>query len=223
MNCEKMYQAVKKCVINDYPFEISWDDTVLFPLFEETYDMVLEDHSHINNSYYSNNDGGVIRLEYLDHYVILCYRFANALWKAALSEIADAVYYSMRVRGSIDLYYRTEIGRCFIAAHALGTAMDAHSTYGAFFRIYNGCHIGPFSLFGKKPSEWVHPKFGNFVTMLAHSKVYGQTVIGNNVIISAQTLIINETIPDNCIVSGSSPNLFFKPLKPGSQGISKNL
>lgn len=221
MNCETSYRGVKKCVINDYPFDVTWDDSLIYPLFENCYNSLLEDHSHINNSYYSNEQGGIIRLEYIDHYVILCYRLANKMWKTGYSALADAVYYSMRVRGSIDLYYRTEISRCFIVAHAIGTIMDSHAIYGQFFRIYNGCHIGPYSLYGKQPIEWIHPKFGDFVTMLGNSKVYGKTVIGNNVIISAQTLVINETIPDNCIVSGMSPNLFFMPLKPGSQGILK--
>lgn len=34
--------------------------------------------------------------------------------------------------------------------------------------------------------------------------------IGNNVIVSANTYIINEEIPNNCIVFGKSPNLTIK-------------
>ena len=136
-----------------------------------------------------------------------------------MNDLADAIYYSSRIRGSIDLYYRAKIGRCFMPVHALGTVMDSHATYGEFFKIYDGCHIGPYSIVGKGPSEWKHPVFGDFVTMLGHSKVFGASTIGNNVVISAQTFIVNEEIPDNCIVSGSSPNLFFQKLKNSNREI----
>lgn len=213
MNCKDTYYGLKKCVINDYPFELEWDDSDLYQVFEKCYNRVLEDHSMINDSYYSNENGGIIRIDYLDHYVILCYRFANALSKLGKKNIADAVYYSSRVRGSIDLFYSAEMGRCFVPAHALGTIIDSHAKYGNFFQVYNGCHIGPYSYLGKDPKEWVHPIFGDFVTMLGHSKVFGASKIGSNVIISTQTVIINDEVPDNCIVSGSSPNLIFQRLK----------
>jgi len=40
--------------------------------------------------------------------------------------------------------------------------------------------------------------------------VLGDSHIGNNVVISAETYIINENIPDNSIVFGKSPNLIIK-------------
>lgn len=221
MDCRTIYNGIKKCVNNDFPFRLIWDDKEVYPFFEECYSGVLEEHSHINNSYYSNEQGGIIRLEYIDHYVILCYRFSNRLGRVGRSDLADAVYYSMRVRGAIDLYYRTEIGRCFMPVHALGTVMDSHAVYGEYFKVYNGCHIGPYSFLGKDAAEWEHPVFGDFVTMLGHSKVFGASKIGTNVIISAQTLVINEEIPDNCIVSGSSPNLFFQKIKVSNRELKK--
>lgn len=215
------YKALKKCVLTDYPYEIEWDDTILEGLFAKVYSSVIEQHGHINNSYYSDENGGKLMLNYLDHYAILCFRFANELYKQGFSQIADSVYYSMRVRCSVDLYYTSNIGECFMPVHALGAVMDSHATYGKYFKIYNACHIGPFSIVGKEPKDWIHPKFGDFVTMLAHSKVYGNSIIGNNVIISAGTTIINEEIPDNCIVSGVSPNLIFQKLKISNKSILK--
>ena len=46
--------------------------------------------------------------------------------------------------------------------------------------------------------------------MYSDSKVIGQSKIGNSVIISANTYIKDENIPDNSIVFGSSPNLTIK-------------
>ncbi len=221
MSSDLVYKGIKKCVLNDYPYDIEWKDDIIIPIFKKCYEVLLEQHSHINNSYYSNNENGIIRLEYLDHYVIICFRFAQKLFESGMVLQADAVYYSCRVRGAIDLFYTTKIGECFIPVHALGTIVDSHAKYGKYFKIYDSCHIGPFSIVGKDPKDWVHPVFGDFVTILGHSKVFGDTTVGNNVIISAGSLIINEEIPDNCVVSGSSPNLVFQKLKVSNQSIVK--
>ena len=55
-----------------------------------------------------------------------------------------------------------------------------------------------------------YPKVGENVVLYANATVLGNTLIGNNVIISTNTYIINENIPNNCIVFGHSPNIIIK-------------
>jgi len=207
------YQGLRKCVMNDYPYPIEWDDDIIFPIFEKIHSEIMQQHERVNSPYYSDNGKGKILLNFIDHYVILAYRLAYALWKNGKTEYAEAVYYSLRVRGSIDLFYTTEIGPYFFPTHALGTVIDSHVKYGQFFKVYDGVHIGPYNIVGIDPKMWIHPQIGDNVTLLNGSKVFGNSIIGNNVIVSCNTVIINEEIPDNCIVSGFSPNLFFKKLK----------
>ena len=207
------YRGLQKCVMNDYPYPIEWDDSKLLTPFESVYNEVLQQHAQVNSPYYSDDHGGKIMLNFLDHYVILAYRFAHELWKQQKIEYAEAVYYSLRSRGCIDLFYTTEIGPYFFPTHALGTVIDSHVKYGKLFKVYDGVHIGPYNIIGLNPKEWEHPTIGDNVTLLNGSKVFGHTTIGDNVIVSTNTVIINEEIPDNCIVSGQSPNLFFKRLK----------
>lgn len=213
MTIKEDYLGLKKCVLNDYPYIVDWKDSIVMPIFESTYSNVLDQHSKIRNAYYSNGKNGRIMLNFMDHYVILAFRFSHNLWKAGYQTLAECVYYSLRVRGSIDLFYTTEIGPFLMPSHALGTVIDSHVHYGKLLKIYNGVHIGPYNIVGKAPKEWEHPQIGDYVTILNGAKIFGNTVIGNNVIVSVNTLIINEEIPDNCIVSGSSPNLFFQRLK----------
>ena len=47
-------------------------------------------------------------------------------------------------------------------------------------------------------------------TNVANATILGETTIGNNVIVSSNTYIINEKVPDNCIVFGQSPNIVIK-------------
>ena len=217
------YYAIKKCVINDYPYSIEWDDSVVLGVFNSIYDDLIEQHAHIGNKYYSDGQNGLINLNFLDHYIILAHRLAHALWKNNLSLYAEAVYYSLRIRGSIDLYYTTEIDKFFMPTHSLGTVIDSHVRYGKLFKVYNGCHLGPYNIVGVDPKEWKHPVIGDFVTMLGGSKIFGDTIVGNNVIISVNTVLINEEIPDNCIVSGVSPNLVFQKLKSQNSSLLINL
>lgn len=46
--------------------------------------------------------------------------------------------------------------------------------------------------------------------MCSNSKILGKSKIGDNVIVSANTYIKDEDIPDNSLVFGQSPNLVIK-------------
>ena len=208
----KEYKAFKKIVKSDCPYPISLDNGYFFNIFSKVYLETIEEHSHIANNYYSINGKGVLNLLFMDHYLILCHRLAHYIYKQQLDmDIADAIYYSARVRTSTDIFYRANIGKYFMPTHPLGSVIDSHSTYGEGFKLYNGVHIGPYDILEKDPLKWEHPKFGDGVILLAGSSVYGNTVIGDNVIVSAKSIIINEEIPSNCIVIGSSPRLMVKP------------
>lgn len=206
------YHAFKKLVLNDNPYEINIDDNEFYSVFTTVFNTICEQHSIINDRFYSKEGKGIIDFRFLDQYLIFCYRIANYVYKESNDRVlADAIYYSSRVRCSTDLYYTAEIGDFFIPVHSLGTVMDSRSVYGKLFQIYNGVHIGPYKIIGIPPEEWKHPKFGNGVTLLGNSAVYGDTEIGDNVIVSAGTVIINEKIPSNCIVIGQSPQLYVLP------------
>lgn len=83
------------------------------------------------------------------------------------------------------------------------------AVYGNYFYFYQGCTVGGNGVIGKEK----YPTIGEHVTMFSDSKIIGESCIGNNVIISANTYIINADIPDNSMVFGQSPNLIIKPKK----------
>lgn len=209
---EKTYAGFRKMVINDYPYELEIDDNELFPIFSQVYNDVLDQHSKINNKFFSREGKGIIDFRYLDHYLIICFRVANFIFKNTKNiDLAEGIYYSSKIRTSTDLYYTAEIEKYFMPCHSVGAVMDSRAQFGKLFKIYNGVHMGPHNINGVDPKDWKHPKFGNGVTLLANCSVYGDTVIGDNVIVSPNSLIINEKIPSNCIVIGQSPRLHVLP------------
>ena len=232
-DCDQNFSGLVKSVISDYPYPLHtyFNDAKpneplsdlqnqVYTLFKSVFSDLIRQHGLIKNTVYSRDGVGYIDLKYLDHYLILCHRFANQIFRSGLhQEVADAVYYSSRIRTSSDFFYRTEIGECFMPVHPIGTLIDSHAIYGKGLKIYNGVHIGPNKAFGIKPSEMTHPQFGDGVILLANSTIYGNTKIGNNVIVSARSVIIDEEIPSNCIVMGESPNLKALPNKHNNLGL----
>jgi serine O-acetyltransferase len=213
---KRNYEALVRMVERDSPYELPADalDRDTQDLFEMVHEELARQHSRIKNRYYALDGTGIINLSYLDHYLLLCFRFGHALHKNGIkAELADAVYYSGRMRTACDIYFKSEIGPYFLPSHPIGTIIDSRAVYGRGLRLYNAVHIGPYSIAGKPPSEWTHPVFGDGVIIYAKASVYGSSVIGNNVTITPGTTIINETIPDDCIVFGSSPELKAMPNK----------
>lgn len=211
---ETAYKGIKKCVLNDYPYDLDWDDSFIFPHFCNVCESLLSEFSLMKDPYYSDDKGnGILRLDFIDHYILLSYKLANYFWKQDRSHLSDAIYYSMRFRGNIDLFYKAELGKFCRFGHPLGSVIDSHAKYGECITFDDSVHIGPNNYFNKSREEVIHPTFGSYIQMLNHSSVFGDSHIGNNVVISVGTRIIDEDIPDNCIVFGSSPNLYFAPLK----------
>jgi serine O-acetyltransferase len=210
------YDTFISLIKKDYPYHLreEYFNSCFKDLFNDVYEDTLKQHSRIKLSYYSLNGEGFINFAYLDHYIIICYRVAHVLYLMKdKQELADAIYYSCRIRTGTDIYYPCVIGDYFVPIHPIGSLMDSHSTYGLGLRLYNGVHVGPYGIDAKPPSEWIHPIIGNGVTICANSVIYGETIIGNNVTISPGSIIINEIIPDNCVVFGASPNLKAIPNK----------
>lgn len=112
--------------------------------------------------------------------------------------IAEKIYLLNKILNSVDLFYAIELPDIWGAEHPLSSVMG-RASYGDFFFFYQGCTVGG--------SGGFYPTIGKHVTMYSDSKILGKSIIGDNVIISANTYIINETIPSNCIVFGQSPNL----------------
>jgi serine acetyltransferase len=206
------YKAFIKMISNDYPYEIEIDDDFLSPIFDKIYNDLLIQHSHILNKFYSNGTRGIINFCFLDHYLIFCFRLANYLYQSGYSLLlAEAIYYSSKIRTSTDLFYTANIGEYFIPVHSLGAIIDSRAKYGKLLKVYNGVHIGPYDIVGVPADQWKHPIIGNGVILLANSGVFGDTEIGDNVIVSMKSIIINEKIPNDCIVMGQSPRLSIIP------------
>ncbi len=192
------YNMLTKSLTNDCPYDIKHllDESLLLPMFKSVFLKILSEHSKLKNSFYSRDGCGIYDPLYLDHYLILCYRFARTLYEAGNDELAKVVYYSSRIRCSVDIFYKTDIGSHFIPVHPFGTVISPHSIYGKGLVLYHNVLIGHYN--ANTPSEELkRPVIGDGVRIYSHSRVMGNSKIGNNVTISMGTTIIDRDIPDN--------------------------
>ena len=114
---------------------------------------------------------------------------------------AEKFYYLNKIMHSVDFFYAIELPAIWSAEPPLGSVMG-RAKYSDYFFFYQGCTVG-----GNKGK---YPTIGKYVTMYSNSKILGEAIIGDNVIVAANTYIKNEIIPANSIVFGQSPNLVIK-------------
>lgn len=103
---------------------------------------------------------------------------------------------------SVDWFYAVDLPVHFLCEHPLGCVLG-RAVYGDYFFVYQGTTVGG----NRRKGGIDYPIIGENVILFANATVLGRTLIGNNVVVSADTYIIDTEIPDNCLVFGRSPNL----------------
>jgi serine O-acetyltransferase len=158
------------------------------------------------NKYYWNEKGELTFNPFHSaQYSIFLFFASQEAHKLGNRSLADKVYYLNKMLNCCDLYYEVELPDIFFLDHPVASVMGRGS-YGNYLIFQQNCTVGG--------NHGVYPRFGEFVWLFANATVIGDTSIGNNVFVSAGTLIKDESIPSNTIVFGQSPNLVLKSKPP---------
>ena len=142
-------------------------------------------------------------------YAVFLYHLSHSIGNRGGAEehiqFADKIYYLNKIMNSVEWYWNIRLPVHFIVEHPLGSVLGK-GIYGDYFSIYQGVTVG--ERLSRDVVDW--PRLGHHVTMFAHSSVIGKCDVGDWVIISADTKVVNEDIPDHSIVFGRSPELVIK-------------
>lgn len=176
-----------------------------------------------NNKYYSSiNDKGE-KEAYFDplhtcQWLLFLYLTANTIYKyekentEAARVVCDKIYGQAKTISGCDIYYEVEMPEIFSFDHPLGSHMG-RAKYGNGFSFLQGCLV--------EKLEGKAPVIGENVTMLSGSKILGGSFIGDNCIIAEGAIVRNESIPDNTVVFGESPNLIIEKRSMGEFNYGK--
>ena len=166
--------------------------------FERARSRAMRCFDAINNKYF--HKGTIDPLHTGQYALFLCF-LAREAFECGDAVTASKVYYLNKVLHGFDLFYEVEIPDVFFMEHPVGTVLGRASYSN---RLFVGQNV---TVGGNKGK---YPVIGENVALHTGSIVVGDTRIGNNVEVSAGACIKDETIPDDCLVFGMSPNLVIK-------------
>lgn len=176
----------------------------------EAIERTLKCFSRINNSLYQS--GGKV---YFNH----CHGDQYATYLYFLSRVAfenkyDNIYYKSALLNKalhgIDLFGHVEMPKHFLLVHPVGTIIG-RGKFEDFLCIYQGVTIG-----GKhsRDGNVIYPTFGENVTIFSNSSIIGNTEIGTNCIIGANTNVLDGKFKEpNRIILGNVGSNSTRPNK----------
>jgi serine O-acetyltransferase len=136
-------------------------------------------------------------------WVMVIYRFGRwrygvrpALLRKLCSFIYKVLYKFIQIVTGVELPCEATVGRNFVIDHFGGIIVSGYARFGDNCRIRNGVVVGL-----RRVEEPAAPVIGNNVDIGAGAKVLGPIRIGDNSIIGANAVVI-EDVPENSIAIG---------------------
>lgn len=139
-------------------------------------------------------------------YFMYLYFLSNSIWRQSHDVLlATHLFLLNKTLNGIDCFYEIELPRVFYFGHTSGIVLSK-ATYSDYLVVFQNCTIGRQANF--------YPEIGKGVIVYPNSTVIGNSVIGENSVISSGVQVINKKIPKSSIVfRGENQNLILKPNK----------
>ncbi|MDT8387016.1 MAG: serine O-acetyltransferase [Thiogranum sp.] len=132
------------------------------------------------------------RLEVITTYpgfhAVLMHRLSHALWRNGLLWLARIVSNVVRLFTGIEIHPGATIGRRFFIDHGMGVVIGETAEIGDDCTLYHGVTLGGTSWDkGKR-----HPTLGRNVVIGAGAKVLGPVIIGDDVRIGSNAVVLKD-------------------------------
>lgn len=184
-------------------FGLGWDESrVLRAALPAALDRLRRCFQGIDNPYFREESGAPrFDLFHSCQYGLLLVYLGHELSSAGQRSLADRVYFLNKSLTGSDIYHEVAIPDVLFIEHAVGVVMG-RASYAPGFGIYQNCTVGG--------NRGKYPTFGRNVMLFAGSMVLGDSHLGDDVFVSAGTLIKDQDVPSGHVVSGRSPHLEFR-------------
>lgn len=184
-----------------------------FLISEQDRDLIHEKHTEVltllktcfvgvDNKYFRQDGEVYFSSSHSGQYLIYLYLYSRVFSEMG-HELKDKFYYLNKIMHSVDIYSEVRLPSVFFFEHPLGLVLG-RAEYGSNFFAMQGCTVG-----GNKGK---YPIIGNNVKMFSNSKIVGDSNIGDNVWLAANSYVKDSDIPSNSIVFGQYPDLVIKKL-----------
>lgn len=129
-------------------------------------------------------------------HAIIWYRVAHFLWQKGLKWFARFIATISRWFTGIEIHPAAKIGRRVFIDHGMGVVIGETAEIGNDTTLYHGVTLGGTSWQeGKR-----HPTLGERVVVGAGAKILGPIMIGNDVRIGSNAVVVKDVPDDNTVV-----------------------
>ena len=135
-------------------------------------------------------------------HAIIIYRFCHWLWRKKWCLTARFFSQVARFFTGIEIHPAARIGKGFFIDHGMGVVIGETSEIGNDVTLYHGVTLGGTTVFGKNGKQLSkrHPTIKNNVVIGAGAKVLGPVIIGNDVKIGANAVILKDVDDGQTVV-----------------------
>jgi serine O-acetyltransferase len=138
-----------------------------------------------------------------DHMTLFLYLLSFEEARIGRIDSADRIAYLNRIRHGINVWHTVLLPTRLLFVHSTGTVLG-RAKYSERFVCYQNVSIGA--------SRGKYPVFLGSCVVYSGSSVLGNCEIGNNVVIGAGTLLIDQVIPANSKVFRKGGKICITPL-----------
>ncbi|OQW75579.1 MAG: serine O-acetyltransferase [Proteobacteria bacterium ST_bin11] len=138
-----------------------------------------------------------VLLAYPGVHAVLLHRVSNRLWHADWKLTARLLAAFARWMTNVDIHPGATIGKRFFIDHGAGVVIGETAEIGNDVTMYHGVTLGGTTWNKEKR----HPTLGNNVLIGAGAKILGAIILGDNVRVGANSVVIKD-VPPCCTVIG---------------------
>lgn len=174
---------------------------VIIDFVQESIEKIKICFSEISLPYYISEDGNSSYFNHLngDHYSSFLYQFSRIAFLKNQVFLANKAFLLNKALFGIDVFYKTILPRNYVFIHPLGTVLGTGAVYSNYLVIYQGVTVG-------STNEGIFPSFGEKTILYSNSSIIGDSTVGKNFILGANSSLINTNISSDKLVIGSYPN-----------------
>jgi serine O-acetyltransferase len=135
-------------------------------------------------------------LTYSGFHAILAYRFAHWLYKHRIPFFPRFLSQVARFLTGVEIHPAAQIGHRFFIDHGMGVVIGETTEIGDNVTLYQGVTLGGTGKEQKKR----HPTIGNNVVVGTGAKILGSMMIGDNVKVGANAVVLTPVPPNSTVI-----------------------
>ena len=196
---QEIFSYIRNLLKYKFPDNNNISDSSLKTMVNAGLDRLEYSFSNVKDKYFCENDIPLFNHLNSDHMVVLLYYIANSGFKLDYERTnLEKIYYLNKFMHSVDIFYSVNLPDIFCVAHPLNTILG-HAKYDDYLYVYQNVTVG-------STDEGIYPKLGKGVALYSNTSIIGNCNIGDNVVMTANSTIINQNIPNDSMVTGYYPN-----------------